>query len=123
MPLRLVVMFMLQPSSDLLGRPIARQATADESVHLWPIQLALQRALAAPPLGLGVGAGRVILAPGGVSSQLARDRTTGAIQCLRDLALLTPLVIQLRYPIAFFWRKMMSHRWDSFPKGAFTISP
>jgi hypothetical protein len=103
---------------DLLRRTLVCQAVADGCVQLRFVELTRQRPLTASLLSQVVGLSREVLTADAIPPQLPADRGGVAVQLFCNLLLKIPAMMQLRYAITFFLRKM-GHRWDSVPKRCF----
>ena len=68
--LRRIGMFLLEPTRDLLRRPLLGQASTNGFVELGIIHLAGQGTLPPPPLRLPLSLGDIVAVLRGVASQL-----------------------------------------------------
>jgi hypothetical protein len=111
---RVIGPLLLEPSGNLLGRPVPDEPVDDLAVKLGTLELANERSLAAASRGLALGAdGRVRTISQSVPPELAADRRAGSAKVSRDLLAAESAGPHLRYHFAFFHAKLR-HRWDSF---------
>jgi len=109
-------MIELHTTGNLFRGPAVTQSVANHVVVFWRIQFPAQGALPASTLGCLLRLGSPVVVISTVSAQLAANRSGAPMNLSRDLVLLITLMMQLRYAISLFLRKMTGHRWDSFPR-------